>query len=437
MTPVRIGLLGLGTVGASTVTVLARNQAEIARRAGRPLIVTQAAVRDLGRVRDCHLGGIRVDADAHALATAADVDIVVELIGGVEPARSLVLAAIGAGKHVVTANKALIARHGNEIFHAAREAGVAVGFEAAVGGGIPIIKTLREGLAANHITGIAGIINGTTNHILSALAAGAPDLEDALIEAQRLGYAEADPTTDLDGTDAAHKLTILASIAFGMPLRFERVYREGITAVDAQDVAFAARLGYRIKHLAIARIAPDGVEMRVHPTLVPERHPLARVDTVTNAVLVEGDAVGETLYIGPGAGGQATASSVIADLVDIARAQTLDAAQRVPYLAFHHEALVDLPVLPIEESVTASYLCVRVLDRPGVLAELTRILGEREISIEAILQQEPAPEERSVPVVLLTRPVRERELRDAVARMTRLNAVVGPITRIRREHFGL
>jgi homoserine dehydrogenase len=414
MTPVRIGLLGLGTVGAGTVTVLARNQAEIARRAGRPLIVTQAAVRDLGRVRDCHLGGIRVDADAHALATAADVDIVVELIGGVEPARSLVLAAIGAGKHVVTANKALIARHGNEIFHAAREAGVAVGFEAAVGGGIPIIKTLREGLAANHITGIAGIINGTTNHILSALAAGAPDLEDALIEAQRLG-----------------------SIAFGMPLRFERVYREGITAVDAQDVAFAARLGYRIKHLAIARIAPDGVEMRVHPTLVPERHPLARVDTVTNAVLVEGDAVGETLYIGPGAGGQATASSVIADLVDIARAQTLDAAQRVPYLAFHHEALVDLPVLPIEESVTASYLCVRVLDRPGVLAELTRILGEREISIEAILQQEPAPEERSVPVVLLTRPVRERELRDAVARMTRLNAVVGPITRIRREHFGL
>lgn len=437
MTPVSIGLLGLGTVGAGTVAVLARNQAEIARRAGRPLMVTQAAVRDVTRVRDCHLGGIRVGSDAMAVATAPDNDIVVELIGGIEPARTLVLAAIDAGKHVVTANKALIARHGNEIFQAARQAGVAIGFEAAVAGGIPIIKTLREGLAANHITGLAGIINGTSNYVLSAMASDTTAFGDALAQAQRLGYAEADPTTDIDGTDAAHKLTILASIAFGMPLRFDRVYREGISAITAQDVAFAGHFGYRIKLLGIARMAVDGVEVRVHPTLIPERHPLARVDGVTNAVLVDGDAVGETLYVGPGAGSQATASSVIADLVDIARAQTLDAAQRVPYLAFHHEALVDLPVLPIEETVTASYLCVRVLDRPGVLAELTRILGEREISIEAILQQEPAADERSVPVVVLTKPVRERDLREAVARISRLNSVVGPVTRIRRDHFGI
>lgn len=436
MTPVRVGLLGLGTVGAGTVAVLARNQAEIARRAGRPLAVTHAAVRDAGRPRACHLGGIRVTTDAHAVATDPDLDIVVELIGGIEPARQLVLAAIAAGKHVVTANKALIARHGNEIFDAAREAGVAVAFEAAVAGGIPIIKILREGLAANHIVGLAGIINGTSNYVLTAMGEGA-DFDAALNEAKRLGYAEADPSNDIDGTDAAHKLAILASIAFGMPLRFERVYREGITGVTAQDVAYAARFGYRIKLLGIARVAAEGVEMRVHPTLVPERHPLARVDGVSNAVVIEGDAVGETLHAGPGAGSSATASAVIADLIDIARAQTLDSTHRVPYLAFHHDQLADLPVLPIEETVTASYLCVRVLDRPGVLAELTRILGEREISIEAILQQEPAADERSVPVVLLTKPVRERLLLEAVLRIGRLNSVIGPVTRIRREHLGL
>ena len=434
MSAVRIGLLGLGTVGGGTLELLARNGDEIARRAGRPLRVTHAAVRNPERARTLP-AGITVHSDPFAVVQQADVDIVAELIGGIEPARALVLAAIAAGKHVVTANKALIAHHGNEIFDAARRAGVAVGFEAAVAGGIPIIKTLREGLAGNRIDGIAGIINGTSNYILTQMRDAGLDFATALADAQRLGYAEADPSFDIDGVDAAHKLSILAAIAFGMPLCFEQVHIEGIRDLSAVDVDYAGQLGYRLKLLGIARRSGAGVQLRVHPTLLPQRHLLAQVDGVINAVLVDSDALGQSLYYGAGAGAGPTASAVVADLVDIARALTIDPEHRVPYLAFHHDRLQALPIQPIDAVETAFYLRLTALDRPGVLADVTRILADQQISIEAILQKEPAPGESHVAVILLTHKVRERALRDAIARIEALPSIDGRVVSLRLDHL--
>jgi homoserine dehydrogenase len=374
--PVRVGLLGLGTVGCGTIKVLHRNGDEIARRAGRGIDVVTASARDIERPRDCDLSGVRLTTDPFEVVNDPDVEIVVELIGGTRPARELVLAAIERGKHVVTANKALIALHGNEIFAAAQARGVMVAFEAAVAGGIPIIKALREGLAGNRILWLAGIINGTGNFILTEMRDKGREFADVLAEAQRLGYAEADPTFDVEGIDAAHKLTILASIAFGVPLQFDKVYTEGITRITREDVVYAGELGYRIKHLGVARQTERGIELRVHPTLIPHRRLIANVDGVMNAVLVQGDAVGPTLYYGAGAGAEPTASAVVADLVDVVRALTSDPENRVPHLAFQADALSDTPVLPMEEVQTAFYLRLRVQDKPGVLADITRILGD-------------------------------------------------------------
>ncbi|HCO42899.1 MAG TPA: homoserine dehydrogenase [Gammaproteobacteria bacterium] len=435
MTPVRIGLLGLGTVGGGTLELLARNGDEIARRAGRPLQVTHAAVRNPDRPRGAHAAHVERLTDPFELVHHPDIDIVAELIGGLEPARELVLAAIGAGKHVVTANKALIAHHGNEIFDAARRAGVAVGFEAAVAGGIPIIKTLREGLAGNRIDGLAGIINGTANYILTQMRDAGLDFATALADAQRLGYAEADPSFDIDGVDAAHKLAILASIAFGMPLCFDQVQVHGIRNLSAVDVDYAGQLGYRLKLLGIARRSPAGVQLRVHPTLLPQRHLLAQVDGVINAVLVDSDALGQSLYYGAGAGAGPTASAVVADLVDIARALTIDPEHRVPYLAFHHDHLQALPVLPDDAVESAFYLRLTALDQPGVLADVTRILGDLGISIEAILQKEPAPGASHVAVILLTHTVRERALRDAIARIEALPSIDGSVVSLHLDHL--
>lgn len=435
MTPVRIGLLGLGTVGGGTLELLARNGDEIARRAGRPLQVTHAAVRNLDRPRGAHTAQVQLLADPFELVHHPDIDIVAELIGGLEPARELVLAAIGAGKHVVTANKALIAHHGNEIFDAARRAGVAVGFEAAVAGGIPIIKTLREGLAGNRIDGLAGIINGTSNYILTQMRDAGLDFATALADAQRLGYAEADPSFDIDGVDAAHKLAILASIAFGMPLCFDQVQVQGIRHLSAIDVDCADQLGYRVKLLGIARRSAAGVQLRVHPTLLPQRHLLAQVDGVINAVLVDSDALGQSLYYGAGAGAGPTASAVVADLVDIARALTIDPEHRVPYLAFHHDRLQALPILPDDAVESAFYLRLTALDRPGVLADVTRILGDLGISIEAILQKEPAPGASHVAVILLTHKVQARALRDAIARIEALPGIDGSVVSLHLDHL--
>ncbi|MDD3651266.1 homoserine dehydrogenase [Immundisolibacter sp.] len=434
MNAVRIGLLGLGTVGGGTLDLLARNGDEIARRAGRPLRVTHASVRNPERARGLP-ADIALHTDPFEVVRQPDVDIVAELIGGIEPARELVLAAIGAGKHVVTANKALIAHHGNAIFEAARRAGVAVGFEAAVAGGIPIIKTLREGLAGNRIDGIAGIINGTSNYILTQMRDAGLDFATALADAQRLGYAEADPGFDIDGVDAAHKLSILAAIAFGMPLCFGEVHVEGIRDLSAVDVDYAGQLGYRLKLLGIARRGAQGVQLRVHPTLLPQRHLLAQVDGVINAVLVDSDALGQSLYYGAGAGAGPTASAVVADLIDIARALTIDAEHRVPYLAFHHDRLQALPVQPIDAVETAFYLRLTALDRPGVLADVTRILADQQISIEAILQKEPAPAASHVPVILLTHKVPERALRDAIARIEALPSIDGRVVSLRVDHL--
>ncbi len=431
--PVKVGLLGVGTVGGGTINVLRRNAEEITRRAGRAIHVTHAAARDLERSRICDTSGIELTDDPFAVVDQPDVQIILELIGGTEPARELVMRAIENGKHVVTANKHLIALYGNEIFAAAQEKGVVVAFEAAVAGGVPIIKAIREGLTGNQIEWLAGIINGTGNFILTEMRDKGRTFEDVLDEAQRLGYAEADPTFDVEGIDAAHKLTILASIAFGIPLQFEKIYTEGISHITRDDVSYADQLGYRIKHLGMARHTPEGVEVRVHPTLIPYRRLIANVDGVMNAVLVMGDAVGPTLYYGPGAGAEPTASSVVADLVDVVRALTVDPGNRVPHLAFQSDALSDLPILPIDEVETAYYLRMQVDDRPGVLAEITRILGELEISIEAILQKEPAPGANDVPIILLTRAVKERQMNQAIARMEVLDAVQGTITRIRME----
>ncbi len=435
MNPVRVGLLGLGTVGGGTMNVLTRNAAEISRRAGREIRVTHAAAKAYNGSAIEGLDQVRVTDDAFAVVDNPELDIIVELIGGYSPARELVLRAIENGKHVVTANKALIALHGNEIFAAAQAKGVTVAFEAAVAGGIPIIKAVREGLAANHIEWIAGIINGTANFILSEMRDKGREFAEVLREAQELGYAEADPTFDVEGTDAAHKLTILASLAFGIPLQFDKCYTEGITRVEPQDVEYAEELGYRIKHLGVTRKTSAGVELRVHPTLIPARRLIANVGGVMNAVLVKGDAVGPTLYYGAGAGSLPTASSVVADLVDVTRALTTDPENRVPHLAFQPNELADIPVLPIGEVETAYYLRMRAEDKPGVMAQVAGILGEAGISIEAIKQKEPAEGETHVQLVLLTHRIREKQMDIAKGEIERLSAINGSIHRIRVEQL--
>jgi len=433
--PVKIGILGLGTVGSGTVNVLARNADEIQRRAGRAIRIVHAAARDPKRKRNCPIEGIRLTTKPEEVVNDPEVSVVVELMGGYEPARTLVLRAIENGKHVVTANKALIAAHGNEIFAAAGRKGVMVAFEAAVAGGIPIIKTIREGLAGNRIEWLAGIINGTSNFILTEMRDRGADFGDVLQKAQRLGYAEADPTFDIEGVDAAHKLTILAAIAFGIPLQFDKAYTEGISKITRADVEYAEQLGYRIKLLGLARRVPSGVELRVHPTLIPERRLIANVDGVMNAVLVKGDAVGPTMYYGAGAGADPTASAVVADIVDVVRTLTADPTNRVPHLAFQPDQLSDLPILPIDEVQTAYYLRLQALDKPGVLADVTRILGDGGISIEAILQKEPQPGENTVPVIILTQRVVERNMNQAIARIEALPSINGKIMRIRLEHL--
>ena len=435
MKPVRVGLLGMGTVGGGTVNVLSRNAGEIARRAGRAIEVTRAGVRDLRKARICSTDGIHLTDALEQVVDASDVDVVVELIGGCDIARELVLRAIARGKHVVTANKALIALHGNEIFAGAHAKGVIVAFEAAVAGGIPVIKTIREGLAGNRIESVAGIINGTSNFILSEMSDKGRDFADVLAEAQRLGYAEADPTFDIEGIDAAHKLTILAAIAFGKPLAFDRVYTEGISRLTPDDFANAEQLGYRIKHLGLARRSVRGVELRVHPTLVPIRQPIASVGGVMNAVQVRGDAVGTTLLYGAGAGAEPTASAVVADLVDVVRAMTSDPGNRVPHLAFQPDAISALPILAMDDVETAFYLRIRAADRPGVLAQVAQILGERGISIEAVLQREPPKGAAHAQMIMLTHRVLEGRMREAIARIEALDTVDGPVSRIRVEQL--
>jgi homoserine dehydrogenase len=434
--PVTIGLLGLGTVGGGTVKVLKRNAGEITRRAGREIRILAASARNLDCARICDTSGIRLTTDPYEIVTDPEVDIVVELIGGLDPAKELVLTALDAGKHVVTANKMLIALHGNEIFAKASEKGRMVAFEAAVAGGIPIIKALREGLAGNTVEWLAGIINGTCNFILTEMREKGRDFQDVLKEAQALGYAEADPAFDVEGIDAAHKLTILASIAFGIPLQFSKVYTEGIGGITALDVAYAEALGYRIKLLGIARRAEGGIELRVHPTLIPERRLIANVNGVMNAILVKGDAVGPTLYYGAGAGAEPTASAVVADIVDVVRTLTSDPENRVPHLAFQPGAISDIPILSIEAVETAYYLRLSAEDRPGVLADVTRILANHDISIEAIIQKEPPDGESQLPVILLTHKVRERELNEAIAQIEALPTIGGAVKRIRLETLG-
>ncbi|MEX0732060.1 MAG: homoserine dehydrogenase [Aquisalimonadaceae bacterium] len=435
MSSVKVGLLGLGTVGAGTINLLLRNNDEIARRAGRGIDVVCAATRHPERPRACSTEGIRITSDPFEVVDDPETEIIIELIGGDEPAHELVLRALDNGKHVVTANKALVAKYGNEIFEHARARGVTVAFEAAVAGGIPIIKSIREGLTGNRIEWLAGIINGTSNFILSEMYYASREFGEVLAEAQRLGYAEADPSFDVEGIDAAHKLTILASIAFGIPLQFDKVHVEGITHVTREDVAYADQLGYRIKHLGLCRQTDEGIELRVHPTLLPERQLLANVDGVMNAVMVMGDAVGPTLFYGAGAGASPTASAVVADLVDVVREFNLEPENRVPYLAFQSTALSSVPVLPMESVSTSYYLRLEVLDQPGVLADITRILGENSISIEAILQKEPAPGAGHVPVILLTHRVYERQMNRAQERIEALDAVQGRVTRIRLEQL--
>ena len=436
MKPVRIGLLGLGTVGAGTVNVLRRNNEEIERRAGRAIHVVQATARDLTRSRACDTTGIALTADPAEVVRNADVEVVVELMGGIEPARTLVLDAVDRGKHVVTANKALIALHGNEIFERATASGVTVAFESAVAGGIPIIKAIREGLAGNRIQWLAGIINGTGNFILTEMRDKGRDFADVLAEAQALGYAEADPTFDVEGIDAAHKLCILAAIAFGKPLEFDRVYTEGISAIAPEDVNYAGQLGYVIKHLGIARRGTHGIEMRVHPTLIPRKRLIASVDGVMNAVMVQADAVGPTLYYGPGAGAEPTASAVVADLVDVVRTLTTDPENRVPHLAFQPGSMANVPALSIEECETAYYLRMVIDDRPGVLAEVATILGNAGISIEAVVQPEPPDGIDQASLVMLTHSVREQQMNEALTRVGRLDTLQGEVTRIRMERLG-
>ena len=433
MNPVKIGLLGLGTVGGGTVSVLRRNAEEIQRRAGRGIEVVTATARDINKQRSFDTSGIELTTDPMVVVNREDVDVVVELIGGTDQALELVMRAINNGKHVVTANKALIAKHGNEIFSAAQEKGVMVAFEAAVAGGIPIIKAVREGLSANQIEWLAGIINGTGNFILTEMRDKGRDFADVLAEAQALGYAEADPTFDVEGIDAAHKLTILASIAFGIPLQFEKCYTEGISQITREDVVYAEELGYRIKHLGVSRRTDKGVELRVHPTLIPERRLIANVDGVMNAVLVQGDAVGPTLSYGAGAGAEPTASAVVADIVDVVRTMTADPENRVPHLAFQPDALSDLPILSMDDVETAYYLRMKVEDRPGVLADVTRIFGDADISIEAMLQKEPKQDQSNATVIILTHRIREAKMNEAIAKIEGLDSISGAVTRIRLE----
>jgi homoserine dehydrogenase len=437
MKPLQVGLLGIGTVGAGTWTVLRRNEEEITRRAGRPIRITWIAERVLDRAREVTRGasGINITDDADGVLAHPDIDIVVELIGGIEPARTFILRAIANGKHVVTANKALLAHHGNEIFAAAQKAGVMVAFEAAVAGGIPIIKALREGLTANRIEWIAGIINGTSNFILSEMRATGRSFNEVLAEAQKRGYAEADPTFDVEGIDAAHKLTIMSAIAFGVPMQFDKVYTEGISRLTREDIRYAEELGYRIKLLGITRRGNHGIELRVHPTLVPARRLIANVEGVMNAVLVKGDAVGSTLYYGPGAGAEPTASAVIADLVDVTRMHTADPEHRVPHLAFQPDQLSAIPFLPMGEVQTSYYLRMRVLDRPGVLADITRILADREISIDAMIQKEPPEGEERADIILLTHVTVEKNAVAAIAAIEALPTVSGSVVRIRLEEL--
>jgi homoserine dehydrogenase len=435
MKPIRVGLLGLGTVGGGTVEVLRRNREEIARRAGREIEVAMASARDLGKPRSVDLSGIELVADPARIVADPGIDIVVELIGGETRARELVMAALANGKHVVTANKALLARHGTEVFAAAHARGVMVGFEAAVAGGVPIIKAIREGLSANRIEWIAGIINGTCNYILSEMRDKGLPFDVVLAEAQRLGYAEADPSFDIDGIDAAHKLTILSAIAFGIPMQFDKAYTEGIGRLTAADMKYAEGLGYRIKLLGITRRTPSGIELRVHPTLIPARRLIANVEGVMNAILVKGDAVGPTMYYGRGAGAEATASAVVADLVDVTRMATADPEHRVPHLAFQPDRLSDAPILPMEEVVTAYYLRLRALDRPGVLADVTRICADLAISIDAIFQKEAGEGEDQVDVVILTHETREREINAAIRAIEALPTIPVPVVRIRLEEL--
>ncbi len=435
MKPIQVGLLGIGTVGGGTFRVLARNQSEITRRAGRGIQITVVADKDLPKAHALVGDAARVIDDAFAVVRDRDIDIVVELIGGYTVAKDLILAAIDNGKHVVTANKALLATHGNEIFAAAQRKGVMVAFEAAVAGGIPIIKALREGLTANRIEWIAGIINGTSNFILSEMRNRGTSFEQALTEAQRLGYAEADPTFDIEGIDAAHKLTILSAISFGIPMQFNRAYTEGISKLTRQDIRYAEELGYRIKLLGITRRTPKGIELRVHPTLIPARRLIANVEGVMNAILIKGDAVGQTLYYGAGAGSEPTASAVVADLVDVTRLHTADPESRVPHLAFRPDQLSDTPILPMEEVETAYYLRLRVLDRPGVLADITRILADLGISIDAMVQKEPGEGEEQVDIIMLTHQTLEKHVIAAIARIEGLPANLGEVTRIRVEEL--
>ena len=433
LAPVRVGLLGIGTVGAGTFSVLTRNQHEITRRAGRGIEIAAVADLDVARAREVVGDRARVGNDAFALVRDPSIDVVVELIGGYGVARELVMQAIAQGKHVVTANKALLAVHGNEIFAAARERGVVVAFEAAVAGGIPIIKALREGLTANRIEWIAGIINGTTNFILSEMRDKGASFDDVLKEAQRLGYAEADPTFDIEGVDAAHKATIMSAIAFGIPVQFDRAHVEGISSLQAADIRYAEQLGYRIKLLGITRRREHGIELRVHPTLIPSKRLIANVEGAMNAVWVKGDAVGHTMYYGKGAGAEPTASAVVADLVDVARTLTVDPGQRVPHLAFQPDAMADVPILPISEIQSAYYLRLRVADEPGVLADITRILADAGISIDAVLQREPAEGEQQTDIILLTHVTIEKRCDAAIARIEALSTVLSRVTRIRLE----
>jgi len=435
MKPINVGLLGIGTVGGGVWTVLKRNEEEISRRAGRSIRISHVADRNLDHARNVTGGGARITDDAYAVVADPDIDIVVELIGGYTVARDLVLKAIENGKHVVTANKALLAVHGNEIFAAAQKKGAMVAFEAAVAGGIPIIKALREGLSANRIQWLAGIINGTTNFILSEMRDKGLAFADVLKEAQRLGYAEADPTFDIGGVDAAHKATIMSAIAFGIPMQFDKAYIEGISKLDATDIKYAEQLGYRIKLLGIAKHKKNGIELRVHPTLIPTKRLIANVEGAMNAVLVWGDAVGATLYYGKGAGAEPTASAVIADLVDVTRLHTADPKNRVPHLAFQPDRLSDLPILPMAEVETAYYLRLTAADKPGVLADITRILADLSISIDAMLQKEPAEGESQTDVVILTHVALEKDVDAAIVRIEALASITGKVTRIRMEEL--
>ena len=435
MKQLNVGILGLGTVGGGTYKVLTRNAAEITRRSGVAINVVQVADRNIEHAKAVVASGVEVTDDAFAVVNNPNVDVVVELIGGYTLSKELVLKAIANKKHVVTANKALIALHGNEIFAAAKANNVIVAFEAAVAGGIPIIKALREGLAANRIEWVAGIINGTTNFILTEMREKGLNFADVLGEAQRLGYAEADPTFDVEGIDAAHKLTIMSAIAFGIPMKFDQAYTEGITKLQQVDIKYAEELGYRVKLLGITKRTDDGVELRVHPTLIPEKRLVANVNGAMNAVVVKGDAVGPTLYYGAGAGSEPTASAVVADLIDVARLMGADSTQRVPYLAFQPDQVQDLPILPIDKVQSAYYLRLRASDKPGVLADVTKVLGDRSISIDAMMQKEPDENETEADIIILTHITVEENMNAAIAAIEALPAVAGKVVRIRMEEL--